>query len=296
MLYERFRLWSTVVYGVQRAHIVATEQSPGQVVLEQWPGRLDGNRPDRRLGQLLSCQVESVPDEHVGQETVTSGICGSRRLQPRRPPGLLAPGVEIVYTRAVWTQITERETAATTAAHALREQIAALTDQLAHAEAEPADLATTRKVLTALTGQPDATPPVDATLAGVAYRHILAAFTAATHGLRAEAVCLALDWAPHPRTQKGYARSSNASSPARSWSRPSRACSPSARRNRPQRTLSRTPNSLPSQKSTEPHEPPSQEQGRPPRSPTTGAIQSRRDRAIQPEHQQEQQVASGRRE
>jgi glycine cleavage system regulatory protein len=88
--------------------------------------------------------------------------------------------------------ITEREAAATAAAERLREQIATLTDELTLAETELAELAITRTTLTRLTGQPDTTTPVDATLASTPYQHILAVFGTATGGMRAKDVCLAL--------------------------------------------------------------------------------------------------------
>jgi glycine/D-amino acid oxidase-like deaminating enzyme len=96
-----------------------------------------------------------------------------------------------VDTRTIQQLIGERETAASAMAQALREQIAALTDQLARAETELADLATTRKTLNALTGEPEAATPTDAPVAGVAYQQILAVFTT-TGAMRAKDVCLAL--------------------------------------------------------------------------------------------------------
>jgi len=88
--------------------------------------------------------------------------------------------------------IAEREAAATAAAEQLREQIANLTDELALAETELTELAITRTTLMKLTGALEATAPVDATIASVAYQKILAVFATATGGLRAEDVCLAL--------------------------------------------------------------------------------------------------------
>jgi len=96
-----------------------------------------------------------------------------------------------VDTGPIRDLIAERETTATTTAQALREQIATLTDQLTHAENELADLATTRRTLLALTGQPDPPTP-DATAPSVAYPQILAVFTTATTAMRAKDVCLAL--------------------------------------------------------------------------------------------------------
>jgi hypothetical protein len=88
--------------------------------------------------------------------------------------------------------IAEREAAASTTAERLREQIATLTDQLALAETELADLATTRKTLLSLTGDLDATTPADTTVASPAYQQILATFAATAGGMRAKDVCLAL--------------------------------------------------------------------------------------------------------
>lgn len=106
-------------------------------------------------------------------------------------------------TRTIRQLIGERETAATAMAQALREQIAALSDQLARAETELADLATTRKTLSALTGEPEATDPADATVASVAYQQILAVFATATGAMRAKDVCLALGLGTAPKDTEG---------------------------------------------------------------------------------------------
>jgi hypothetical protein len=88
--------------------------------------------------------------------------------------------------------IADRETAASAAAQQLRERIAELTGQLAVVEAELADLATTRKTLTKLTGdQIQAPGPVDATIASPAYQNILATLSTTPGGMRAKDVCLA---------------------------------------------------------------------------------------------------------
>lgn len=93
----------------------------------------------------------------------------------------------------IWDLITEREAAAQAAAGHLREQIAKLTEELALADTELAELAITRKTLMKLTGTAEATAPVDETIAGVAYQKILAVFTTAVAPMRAKDVCLALD-------------------------------------------------------------------------------------------------------
>ncbi|MFG2013363.1 hypothetical protein ACGFNF_30350 [Micromonospora sp. NPDC048868] len=88
--------------------------------------------------------------------------------------------------------LTERETAAGITAERLREQIAALTDQLTTAETELAELAITRKTLLSLTGHADPGAPTDATVASPAYQQILAVFHSATAPMRAKDICHAL--------------------------------------------------------------------------------------------------------
>ncbi len=107
-------------------------------------------------------------------------------------------GVAAVDSSAIWALIEQRQAAATAAAQALREQITALSEQLARAESDLADLATTGKTLLALTGQPDTAPSLDATVSSVAYQQILAVFTA-TAGMRARDVCLALGLGTAPK-------------------------------------------------------------------------------------------------
>ncbi|MGH3516008.1 MAG: hypothetical protein ACRDQ7_01015 [Haloechinothrix sp.] len=93
---------------------------------------------------------------------------------------------------SIWELIVERETAATTAAEHLREQIGELSAELGLAEAELADLAITRTTLTRLTGPAEPTTPADATIASLAYQQILAVFATATGGMRAKDLCAAL--------------------------------------------------------------------------------------------------------
>lgn len=87
--------------------------------------------------------------------------------------------------------ITTRETAASTAAEHLRQQITTLTDQLSTVETELADLAITRRTLLRLAG-PTEPPSADATITSPAYQQIIAVFTTATTPLRAKEVCHAL--------------------------------------------------------------------------------------------------------
>jgi hypothetical protein len=101
-----------------------------------------------------------------------------------------------VNHQSILEMITARETAATAHAAQLREQITMLTEHLASAETELADLATTRATLLRLTGAADGPPPADATLASTAYQQILAVFattgSAPNSGLRAKDICHAL--------------------------------------------------------------------------------------------------------
>lgn len=88
--------------------------------------------------------------------------------------------------------IAERQSVASAAADALREQIATLSAELALTETELAELAITRTTLIKLTGQADAVAPADSTVSSPAYQQILAVFGAATGPMRAKDVCLTL--------------------------------------------------------------------------------------------------------
>ena len=83
--------------------------------------------------------------------------------------------------------ITARQTAAGLAAGQLRDQISALSQQLATLVTELDDLATTRTTLLGLCGHPDPDRP-----ANPAYQQILAVFTTAGQQLRAKDICQAL--------------------------------------------------------------------------------------------------------
>jgi hypothetical protein len=98
--------------------------------------------------------------------------------------------------------IANREATASTTAEQLRERIAQLTDQLAVAETELAELAITRKTLTRPTGGDIQAPtpvdtPVDATIASPA------AFATAPGGMRAKDLCLALGLDITPQHTEG---------------------------------------------------------------------------------------------
>lgn len=75
----------------------------------------------------------------------------------------------------------------------LREQIDALTTQLAEAGSALTRLETTRETLLAMVAEGEAEATADPVLSTLAYRQILAAFEAAGTGLRAKDLCLALD-------------------------------------------------------------------------------------------------------
>jgi len=105
---------------------------------------------------------------------------------------------------SILDMITDREAAARRGADRLREQIAALTEQLRLAETELADLSTTRSTLLNLTGGPQPNADADAgeTIARPAYQQILAVF-GPTRAMRAKDVCLALGTDTAPKDTEG---------------------------------------------------------------------------------------------
>lgn len=97
--------------------------------------------------------------------------------------------------------ITARETAATTTAEQLREQIAALTGELATIEAELYDLQVTRQTLTKLSHDELTTP--DPTITSSPYQQILAVFAPTGGGMRAKDICQALGLGTTPKDTEG---------------------------------------------------------------------------------------------
>jgi hypothetical protein len=99
--------------------------------------------------------------------------------------------------------ITERQAATSAAADTLREQISKLTDELRLAEAELADLTTTRTTLTRLTSQNEAATSDDTTAVSTVYQQIIAVFDTATGALRAKDICRALGIGIEPKATEG---------------------------------------------------------------------------------------------
>ncbi|SCG60444.1 hypothetical protein [Micromonospora halophytica] len=97
--------------------------------------------------------------------------------------------------------ITDRETTARRHADQLREQITALTGELARIDGELADLATTRTTLRTLAAAEFTTD--DPTIASGPYQQILHVLGTAPHGMRAKGICLALDVEPSPKNVEG---------------------------------------------------------------------------------------------
>jgi hypothetical protein len=97
--------------------------------------------------------------------------------------------------------ITAREASAAQRADRLREQITTLTSELARIDSDLADLATTRSTLRALAADEFTTD--DPTVISSAYQQILAVLGAATTGMRAKDICLALDIEPLPKHVEG---------------------------------------------------------------------------------------------
>ena len=97
--------------------------------------------------------------------------------------------------------ITERETTARQTAEQVRAQITTLTSELARIDAELADLVTTRSTLCVLAAAEfTADEPI---VISSAYQQILAVLGAATTGMRAKDICLALDIEPLPKHVEG---------------------------------------------------------------------------------------------
>lgn len=106
-----------------------------------------------------------------------------------------------MHLSAILDLIAERETTAAQAADRLREQITALTAELASLDNELADLATTRTTLRDLAaGQ---FTDEDPTIASAPYQQILAVLAANPAGMRAKDICLAVGVEPAPKHVEG---------------------------------------------------------------------------------------------
>jgi hypothetical protein len=97
--------------------------------------------------------------------------------------------------------IAEREATARQDADQLREQITALTSELARLDGELADLATTRTTLRTLAAAEFTAD--DPTIASAPYQQILAVLGAEPAGMRAKGICLALGVEPSPKHVEG---------------------------------------------------------------------------------------------
>lgn len=98
---------------------------------------------------------------------------------------------------AILDLIAEREITAGQRANGLREQITALTAELTRIDSEMADLATTRTTLRTLAAAEFTAD--DPTIASAPYQQILNVLATTPTGMRAKAICLALDVEPSPK-------------------------------------------------------------------------------------------------
>ena len=106
-----------------------------------------------------------------------------------------------MHLAAILDLIAERETTAGQTADRLREQIIALTAELARLDSELADLATTRTTLRDLAaGQ---FTDEDPTIASAPYQQILTVLAANPAGMRAKDICLAVGVDPAPKHVEG---------------------------------------------------------------------------------------------
>lgn len=106
-----------------------------------------------------------------------------------------------MHLTALLDLIAERENAAGQAADRLREQITALTAELARLDSELADLATTRTTLRDLAA--DQFTDDDPTIASAPYQQILTVLAANPAGMRAKDICLAVGVEPIPKHVEG---------------------------------------------------------------------------------------------
>jgi NADH:ubiquinone oxidoreductase subunit D len=97
--------------------------------------------------------------------------------------------------------IAEREATAGQAADRLRQQITTLTAELARIDSELAALATTRTTLQALTTAEFTAD--DPTIASAPYQQILTVLDAASTGMRAKDICIAVGVEPSPKHVEG---------------------------------------------------------------------------------------------
>ncbi|KAB1921973.1 hypothetical protein F8271_31380 [Micromonospora sp. ALFpr18c] len=97
--------------------------------------------------------------------------------------------------------IADRETTTRHDADRLREQITALTGELARIDGELADLATTRTTLRTLAAAEFTAD--DPTITSAPYQQILHVLATAPTGMRAKGICLALDVEPSPKHVEG---------------------------------------------------------------------------------------------
>jgi chorismate mutase len=106
-----------------------------------------------------------------------------------------------VHLDTILGLIAEREAAARQTAEQVRAQITTLTSELTRIDAELADLVATRNTLRALAAAEfTADDPI---VISSAYQQILAVLGAATTGMRAKDICLALDIEPLPKHVEG---------------------------------------------------------------------------------------------
>jgi hypothetical protein len=106
-----------------------------------------------------------------------------------------------VHLAAILDLIAERETTTGQAADRLREQIAALTTELARLDSELTDLATTRTMVKTLAA--DQFTDEDPTIASAPYQQILVVLAANPAGMRAKDICLAVGVDPAPKHVEG---------------------------------------------------------------------------------------------
>jgi hypothetical protein len=106
-----------------------------------------------------------------------------------------------VHLDTILGLLDDREAAGRRTADQIRTQIATLTSELCHIDAELAALATTRSTLRALAATEFTAD--DPTVISAAYQQILSVLCTSATGMRAKDICLALDIEPLHKNVEG---------------------------------------------------------------------------------------------
>ncbi len=160
--------------------------------------RSSGGSERGRVGHPVDQAANHIPAATTGKDAAKLAVDAGWGWSS-------APSSGSTSSRTVLDLITDRETTARQRADRLREQITALTGELARLDGELADLATTRTTLRTLAA--DEFTADDPTIASGPYQQILHILGTAPAGMRAKGICLALGVEPSPKNVEAPAPS-----------------------------------------------------------------------------------------